>query len=99
MSVYDTSTLYCPGCGIDGPMKRDKYKRPYWRCYMCGLTIFLRTTAAEGGFWVLQSIIGKNQKAYRAAAHHMATKLNREGTSGIPIRDESRASKKSAAKA
>lgn len=52
---------------MSGPMKLDKYSRPYWRCYMCGFSVFLRTDAAEAGFRLIQSIIAKNPKRYRLA--------------------------------
>lgn len=65
-------SVLCPGCAVEGPLKRDKYQRPYWRCYMCGLSVFIRTDVAEGGFWLLQTIIKRNPKAYRAAAMKIA---------------------------
>ena len=65
--------MFCPGCGVAATLKLDKYKRPYWRCFMCGLSLFLRTDAAEAGFWLIQSIIRKNPKAYRAAVLRIAT--------------------------
>ncbi len=75
MSFNSTvGSVLCPGCAVEGPLKRDKYKRPYWRCYLCGLSIFLRTDGAEAGFWLMQTIIKKNPKAYRAAALRIAQK-------------------------
>ena len=78
MSVDETAPLYCPGCGAEGPLRKDKYKRPYWRCYLCGMSLFLRTTASEAGFWIMQSIIRKRHSEYRKAAYALAVKLDRE---------------------
>jgi hypothetical protein len=88
---------FCMGCGAEGPMRRDKYMRPYWRCYLCGLTIFLRTTMSEAGFRVMQSIIRKMPAQYRKATYILATKLDRERGAAGESRDRKFSAGKSGA--
>jgi hypothetical protein len=78
MSTSGTETVLCPGCSAEGPLRRDKYQRPYWRCFLCGISIFLRTTASEAGFWVMQSIIRKMSTQYKKATYALTVKLDRE---------------------
>lgn len=71
-------TYYCPGCGVDAELRLDKWTRPYLSCHICGLQMFLRTEVARAGFMLLQKIIRKNHRKYRATVMAQAIKETRK---------------------
>jgi hypothetical protein len=62
------------------------------------MSLFLRTTASEAGFWIMQSIIRKMHTQYRKATYAMAVKLDREkGAAGQARAERASGTTKSAA--
>lgn len=58
-------TFACMGCGIEGHIALDKRGRPFWRCHLCGITLFLPTEVAQAGFMVFQKIVAKMKGQFR----------------------------------
>lgn len=68
---------YCPGCVTLLPLRIDKNGNPYFRCQLCGLTIFMGTEFAQVSFLMLQSVIKKSPERWREMVKRGVTEKTR----------------------
>lgn len=55
---------FCPGCLTVLPLRFDKHQRPYFRCQVCSLTIFMGTEFAQVAFLMWQGVIQQAPKRW-----------------------------------
>jgi hypothetical protein len=65
--------VYCPGCLTVIPLRIDKHDKPYFRCQLCSLTIFMGSDFAQVSFLMLQQVIAKNPARWREAIRQGVT--------------------------
>jgi len=63
--IPQDQTYTCIGCGVEGRVALDKRGRPFWRCHLCGITLFLPTEVSQAGFMVFQKIAAKMKGQFR----------------------------------
>jgi hypothetical protein len=57
----------CPCCAAPGRLKLDRHGRPFQRCTLCGLLVFLKTGTALAGWARLAAHVRANRAPWRVA--------------------------------